>query len=120
MPVEIQADRDRVVQIIVNLLNNAVRYTPPGGSIWLKTTVETGHAVMRVEDTGEGIPRENLERVFERFYRLDRGRTREVGGTGLGLAIVKHLAEAMDGSVGVGPASPQGSIFWVRLASAQE
>ena len=118
LPVKIEADRQRVVQIIVNLLNNAVRYTPPGGSIWLKTTVETGHAVMRVEDTGEGIALEMQPRIFDLFTQ---GRTvaGRGGGLGIGLALVKELVAAHGGTVtvrseGVG----RGSEFTVRLPLA--
>jgi PAS domain S-box-containing protein len=118
LPVKIEADRQRVVQIIVNLLNNAVRYTPPGGSIWLKTTVETGHAVMRVEDTGEGIALEMQPRIFDLFTQ---GRTvaGRGGGLGIGLALVKELVAAHGGIVtvrseGVG----RGSEFTVRLPLA--
>jgi two-component system CheB/CheR fusion protein len=115
VPVEIEADRDRVVQIIVNLLNNAVRYTPPGGSIWLKTTVETGHAVMRVEDTGEGIPLEMQPRIFDLFTQGKAAAGRH-SGLGIGLALVKELVAAHGGTVtvrseGVG----RGSEFTVRL-----
>jgi PAS domain S-box-containing protein len=115
VPVEIEADRERVVQIIVNLLNNAVRYTPPGGSIWLKATIETGYAVMRVEDTGEGIDLEMQPRIFDLFTQ-----GREAGGRssglGIGLALVKELVAAHGGTVtvrseGVG----RGSEFTVRL-----
>ena len=115
LPVEIEGDRDRLVQIIVNLLNNAVRYTPPGGSIWLKSTVETGNAVMRVEDTGEGIALEMQPRIFDLFTQ---GRTvaGRAGGLGIGLALVKELVAAHGGTVtvrseGVG----RGSEFTVRL-----
>jgi len=115
LPVEIEADRDRVVQIMVNLLNNAVRYTPPGGSIWLKTTVETGHAVMRVEDTGEGIAMEMQPRIFDLFTQ-GRAVAGRAGGLGIGLALVKELVAAHGGTVtvrseGVG----RGSEFTVRL-----
>jgi two-component system phosphate regulon sensor histidine kinase PhoR len=75
---------------------------------------------IEVEDNGPGIEPRHRARIFERFYRVDKGRSREVGGTGLGLAIVKHLAEAMDGSVGVSPATPHGSIFWVLLGGPAE
>jgi two-component system CheB/CheR fusion protein len=115
VPVYIEADRERVVQIVVNLLNNAVRYTPPGGSIWLKTTVETGHAVVRVEDTGEGIALEMQPRIFDLVTqgRVAGGRG---GGLGIGLALVKELVAAHGGTVtvrseGVG----RGSEFTVRL-----
>jgi two-component system, OmpR family, phosphate regulon sensor histidine kinase PhoR len=101
------ADRDRLVQILVNLLDNAVKYTPVGGSVTLRATVlpaqgdQESPAQSRmeivVEDTGIGIPQKDLPRITERFYRVDKARSREMGGTGLGLAIVKHLVEAHAG-----------------------
>jgi len=81
-----------------NLVENAVRYTPTG-SVTVFTEPKESGTVVGVRDTGIGIPREHLSRIFERFYRVDAGRSREVGGTGLGLAIVKHLAEAHGGNV---------------------
>ncbi|MBL9106253.1 MAG: PAS domain-containing protein [Myxococcales bacterium] len=114
------ADAHALEQVLVNLVDNAVKYTPGGGRIRVGARAEGERVCITVEDNGPGIEPRHRARVFERFYRVDKGRSREVGGTGLGLAIVKHLAEAMDGSVGVEPASPQGSIFWVRLAAAQE
>jgi two-component system phosphate regulon sensor histidine kinase PhoR len=114
------ADAHALEQVLVNLVDNAVKYTPSGGKIEVRARAEGERVRIEVEDDGPGIEPRHRARVFERFYRVDKGRSREVGGTGLGLAIVKHLAEAMDGSVGVEPASPQGSIFWVRLAGAAE
>ena len=103
--------------LVRNLLDNAIRYTRPGGRITV--TVVPGGAVaeLRVADDGLGIPTRDLPRVFERFYRVDRARSRETGGTGLGLAIVKHVAENHGGSVEVTSELGRGSTFTVRLPS---
>ncbi len=111
----VRADHSALEQILVNLLENAMKYTPEGGHIALGARVESGEVRLEVGDDGPGIEPQHRERLFERFYRVDPGRSRDVGGTGLGLAIVKHLAEAMSGSVGMEPNSPHGSVFWVRL-----
>jgi signal transduction histidine kinase len=101
-----------------NLIDNAVRYTPPGGRVDVTVTTHDGQVVLRVADTGLGIPQRDLPRVFERFYRVDRARSRETGGTGLGLAIVKHVAENHGGEVTVTSELAAGSIFEVRLPVA--
>ncbi len=108
------ADAQALDQVLLNLLENAVRYAPPGSHIEIR--VESG-SILRIEvaDDGPGIEPRHRERLFERFYRVDEGRSRERGGTGLGLSIVKHLTEAMGGRVGYLPASPHGSIFWITL-----
>lgn len=96
-----EADPDRLNQILRNLLNNAITYTPPGGNISINAS-EKNHAIeISVADTGAGIAPEHLPYIFERFYRADKSRTRATGGAGLGLAIVKHLVEALDGEVAV-------------------
>ncbi len=95
----IYSDRTALRQILGNLVENAVRHTPANGTIKLDTSVESGFVHIDVIDTGPGIPQDHLNRIFERFYRIDSARTREGGGTGLGLAIVKHLAEAHGGTV---------------------
>jgi signal transduction histidine kinase len=95
----IEADEDAIRQIVLNLVDNALRYTPPHGSVICRSRLENGFVVLSVSDTGAGIPREHLPRIFERFYRADASRSREEGGTGLGLAIVKHLVEAHGGRV---------------------
>ncbi|MGH7636203.1 MAG: ATP-binding protein [Gemmatimonadaceae bacterium] len=95
----LQADPVAVRQALSNLIENAVRHTPSGGTITIFSGVEDGSVVLGVRDTGAGIPREHLPRVFERFYRVDPARSRAAGGTGLGLAIVKHLVEAHGGHV---------------------
>jgi two-component system, OmpR family, phosphate regulon sensor histidine kinase PhoR len=95
----IYADRTAVEQILLNLIENALRHTGEGGRITIETTPARNGVVLTVADTGTGIPPEHLPRIFERFYRADSGRSREAGGTGLGLAIVKHLVEAHGGSV---------------------
>jgi two-component system phosphate regulon sensor histidine kinase PhoR len=96
----VQADRDRLVQILVNLVDNAVKFTPEGGRIRIEsTTGPDGRVEVRVRDSGIGIPSTDLPRITERFYRVDKTRSREIGGTGLGLAIVKHLVQAHGGEL---------------------
>jgi len=101
--------------LVRNLIDNAVRYTPAGGRVDVTVTSEDGSVVLRVADTGMGIPQRDLLRVFERFYRVDRARSRETGGTGLGLSIVKHVAENHGGDVTVTSELAAGSTFEVRL-----
>jgi two-component system phosphate regulon sensor histidine kinase PhoR len=108
-------DEEAIEQILDNLVDNAVKYTPSGGRIRVRWRAEGNNAVLEVEDTGIGIPEHHLSRVFERFYRVDRARSREMGGTGLGLSIVKHLAQAMGGSVTATSRLGRGSTFVVQL-----
>ncbi|MBI5281241.1 MAG: HAMP domain-containing protein [Candidatus Solibacter usitatus] len=108
-------DSEAVHQMISNLIDNAVKYTPENGSITLETALSGDQLRVSVTDTGPGILPEELSRLFERFYRVDKGRSRELGGTGLGLAIVKHLARAQGGDVGVHSTPGQGSTFWFTL-----
>jgi two-component system, OmpR family, phosphate regulon sensor histidine kinase PhoR len=108
-------DSQKIHQMLVNLLQNAVNYTPPGGKILVEAKKDGGGIQIEVADTGIGIPAEDLPRIFERFYRVDKGRSRELGGTGLGLAIVKHIAEAHGGRVSVESKLGQGSRFKVFL-----
>ena len=97
---EVVADRDRLAQILINLVDNAVKYTPKGGRVWLEGRLrEPGVVEVAVCDTGTGIPKADLPRLTERFYRVDKARSRELGGTGLGLAIVKHLVLAHGGEL---------------------
>ena len=105
----VYADPDALRQVLSNLFDNALRYTPPGGHIVLQTSREREGVMLRVRDTGSGIPTEHLPRIFERFYRADPHRSREEGGTGLGLAIVRHLVEAHDGRVAATSAVGRGT-----------
>ncbi len=100
---------------IANLLDNAIKYTPEGGSITASAREEHDHVIVEVTDTGIGIPAADLSRVFERFYRVDRSRSREMGGTGLGLSIVKHIAHVHHGSVSVTSQVGTGSTFQIKL-----
>jgi two-component system sensor histidine kinase SenX3 len=107
---------ERDLRLLVrNLVENALQYTGSGGRIEVKIHGENGQAVLRVSDTGIGIPTRDRDRVFERFYRVDRARSRETGGTGLGLSIVKHVAENHLGTVSVDSELGEGSTFTVRL-----
>jgi two-component system phosphate regulon sensor histidine kinase PhoR len=119
----IHADRTALEQILLNLVENAIRHTGEGGRITIATTREGDGLSLAVSDTGSGIPPEHLPRIFERFYRADRGRSREAGGTGLGLAIVKHLVEAHGGTVGaesvVGAGTTIRIFFPVAATAAQ-
>ena len=102
-------------QVLINLLDNAVKFNRPGGTVRVDAEVREHDARIVVEDSGIGIPSADLSRVFERFYRVDKGRSRQVGGTGLGLSIVKHAMEQMKGSVTVESALGKGSRFTVSL-----
>jgi len=95
-----------------------VRYTPPGGKVVVRASSRDGGVVISISDTGIGIPRVEQERIFERFYRVDAARSRELGGTGLGLSIAKHLAEAHGGRIGVESEVGRGSTFSVYLPAA--
>jgi two-component system phosphate regulon sensor histidine kinase PhoR len=115
----VHADAGALEQVLVNLVENAIKYGPEGGTVEL-AAVDQGDSVrIEVRDEGPGIALAHRRRVFERFYRVDPGRSRSMGGTGLGLAIVKNLTDAMGGEVGVDAREPQGSCFWVRLGKGE-
>ncbi len=111
----VAADNDRIKQLAINLIDNAVKYTPAGGCVRVSVFAEDTVAVLRVEDTGLGIPEANIPRLFERFYRVDTSRSRSLGGTGLGLAIVKHIVSLLDGRITVKSTVGEGSTFTVYL-----
>ncbi len=123
----VHADPDALATVLDNLLTNALRHTPPGGRVtveWLAEAEGAGEpggrrvVRLRVADTGEGIPAEHLDRVFQRFHRVDPARSREKGGTGLGLAIVKQMVAVFDGSVAVRSEPGRGATFTVTLPAA--
>ena len=113
---KIFADPKRLEQMLTNLVENAIKFNRDGGEVVIECENGNGTRI-RVRDTGEGIPAQHLDRLFERFYRVDRARSRDVGGTGLGLAIVKHLALAHGGEVRVRSELGQGSVFEIDLPS---
>jgi two-component system phosphate regulon sensor histidine kinase PhoR len=114
----VEADPDRLRQILSNLIDNAIKFNAPRGTVTIRASRDNGMARIAVTDTGLGIPAGDLPRVFERFYRVDKARSRELGGTGLGLAIVKHLVELHRGRVMVESRLGQGSTFTVFLPLA--
>ena len=113
----VRADVRALEHVLVNLLDNAVKYTSEGGGATVSAQVGDDQVTLSVADIGPGIERHHLSRLFERFYRVDPGRSRDSGGTGLGLAIVKHLVQAQGGEVGV-ESGTGGTSFWVRLPRA--
>lgn len=117
--VVIRADEGALATIFDNLVGNAIQYTPEGGRVVIRCRAEGESGVFEVEDTGVGISPADQTRIFERFYRVDKARSRELGGTGLGLAIVKHLTQAFGGQVGVRSELGKGSAFHVRLPLAK-
>lgn len=114
-PVRVEADPDRLAQVFVNLIDNALRHTPAGGSVTVELDATGNDAIMRVRDTGVGIPYRDIPHIFERFYVVDRSRTRESGGAGLGLAIVKSIVDAHGGTVMTESMLGAGTVFTVRL-----
>jgi heavy metal sensor kinase len=117
-PVWVEGDQARLKQVVVNLLDNAIKYTLQGGSVALTVSVLDGKAVLEVADNGIGIPAEALPRVFDRFFRVDKARSRELGGAGLGLSIVKSICTAHHGRVEASSLPGQGSRFRVELPLA--
>ena len=113
--IKIAANADYVKQIILNLVDNAIKYTPENGDVNVKIFADKDDAVIKVSDTGMGIPKEDQARIFERFYRVDKARSREIGGTGLGLAITKHIAMNLGGTISVESELEKGSTFTVRI-----
>jgi len=112
----IEADRDRIEQVFVNLIDNAIKYTEPGGRIDVSIRGYPGHLTVIVEDNGIGIPPEHIDRVFERFYRVDKARSRRLGGTGLGLGIAKHIVLAHNGQIRIESSLGAGTKVFVTLS----
>lgn len=112
---EVEADPGRMIQIVMNLLANAVNYSPPKTTVTVKVYKEKDHGIIEIADEGIGIEQKELPRIFERFYRVDRARSRNSGGTGLGLAIVKHLVEAHNGKITVESVVGEGTTFKISI-----
>jgi two-component system phosphate regulon sensor histidine kinase PhoR len=116
---KVMADQGQIEQVLLNLLDNAIKYTPDGGDVIVSAAMEAeGYVQITVSDTGMGIPSKDLPRIFERFYRVDEGRSREQGGTGLGLSIVKHIVQLHGGEITVSSKAGEGSSFKVVLKMA--
>jgi two-component system phosphate regulon sensor histidine kinase PhoR len=111
----VRADKRRLEQVFGNLLDNAFKYTPSGGRIEITGSLSKEEVLIRISDSGVGIPTEDLPRIFERFYRVDKGRSRQLGGTGLGLSIVRHIIEAAGGRVWAESEIDKGSTFFFTL-----
>jgi two-component system phosphate regulon sensor histidine kinase PhoR len=114
-PLDVWADEEALGQILDNLVDNAVKYTQPGGTVRVRWSADGESLCLAVEDNGPGIPELDLPRIFERFYRVDKARSRELGGTGLGLSIVKHLTQSMGGTVSAISRLKYGTTFTVNL-----
>jgi two-component system phosphate regulon sensor histidine kinase PhoR len=111
----VRAEREGLRQVVGNLVDNAIKYTPEGGKVAVRVEQTQEHVRLQVADTGIGLAPEDQQRVFERFYRVDRARSRELGGTGLGLSIVKNTVRSYGGDVAVQSAVGRGTVFWVTL-----
>ena len=119
-PLRLRADRARVAQVIDNLVGNAIRYTPEHGRVGVRLARRGTVVQLSVSDTGPGLTQPQLDQVFERFYRVDPSRSRDVGGSGLGLAIAKALTEAMGGRIwATSPGTGLGATFWLELPAAR-
>ena len=114
------SSRDELHQVIYNLVDNAVKYTPAGGAVQVSLELEQGQVVLSVADNGSGIPEADLPRIFERFYRVDKARSRAAGGTGLGLSIVRDTLEKRGGSISAANRPGGGAVFTVRWPQAKE
>jgi len=113
----INANKDRIKQMLINLLDNAIKYNKKGGSVLVSVFKQEGCLIIKIKDTGIGIPEVHLSRIFERFYRVDKGRSRNTGGTGLGLSIVKHIVNLYNGNINVVSKINEGTTFTIILPS---
>jgi signal transduction histidine kinase len=111
----VEGDRTRLQQVVANLIDNAIKYTPEGGAVEVKVQLVAGKAVLEVSDNGVGIPATAIPHLFERFYRVDKARSRASGGAGLGLSIVKAICTAHGGEISVSSEEGRGSCFRVEL-----
>ena len=114
-PVSIEASARQLRELVMNLVSNGIKYNHPGGNVWVEAWPESGRLFIQVKDDGCGISRADQERIFERFYRVDKGRSKKIGGTGLGLSIVKHIVEYYSGSIRLESEPGKGSCFTVEL-----
>jgi signal transduction histidine kinase len=114
----VEGHRDRLIEVVDNLLANALKFTPADGSVTVHVTGDADRVMLRVEDTGSGVPATEERQIFERFYRATNARDRAIPGSGLGLAVSKVIIEAHGGGIGVRRAEKQGSIFWIELSAA--
>src|ERR671910_733865 len=114
----VYGDETQLTSMFTNLVDNAVKYTPPGGRVEVVGGSESSEITIRISDTGIGIPEGKIPRIFERFYRVDKARSKATGGTGLGLSIVRHVAENHGGRVTVESTPGEGSVFTVHLPRA--
>lgn len=113
--IRLQAHGDYMKQLLLNLIDNAIKYTPEGGKVIVNQFCENDEVIIEVIDNGVGIPEEDQKKIFQRFYRVDKARSRSVGGTGLGLAITKHIVNSLKGTISVESKLNEGSKFTVRL-----
>ena len=111
----VMANKDRIKQLLINLIDNGIKYNKAGGNVSISAYLSEGKLVIKVTDTGIGIPEQHLPRIFERFYRVDKGRSRSMGGTGLGLAIVKHIINLYNGNIKVNSTLGAGTEFIIQL-----
>lgn len=119
-PIFVHADYQRIYQVLLNLVSNAIKYTKKEGLVEISFEEVGDHVKIAVRDNGDGIPEADINRIFERFYRVDKSRSKEKGGTGLGLAIVKHILEGHNSKVEVASVYGEGSIFTFKLAKGME
>ncbi|GBG05205.1 two-component system sensor histidine kinase [Lactobacillus rodentium] len=111
----VEIDTDKMMQVIDNIMNNAIKYSPDGGVITVRLLQSNNHIILSISDQGLGIPRKDLNKIFDRFYRVDKARSRKQGGTGLGLAISKEIVEAHKGKIWADSAEGKGSTFYISL-----
>ena len=118
-PVEINGDEVRLRQMIWNILHNAIKYTQPGGELKVSLLEEGGYAVLSIQYNGIGIPEKDLPSIFDRFYQVDKARSRDEGGSGLGLSICKHIAEVHKGEIEVESKLGVGTRFKIRIPATE-
>ena len=111
----LRCNREMMCELIENLCQNAIRYNRAGGDVWVEVGSNLKGTILIVKDNGIGIPKEHHEQIFERFYRVDKSRSRETGGTGLGLAIVKHIVALHDGEISLESEDGQGTKICVQF-----